>query len=160
MPDVLSHCQPARVLFLEASDRMLSQARRRIQSHALANRVEFRHGTQADLRADERFTVIMLPFVLDLFSDATLTRQFLPPLLRAVVPGGVWLVTDFVNSPQLIHRFTLRLMYLFFRLISGIEAQRLPDWQRAFRNAGLRPMRQQTAAGGQVESSWWAIKPG
>lgn len=160
--EVLVHCAPKHVLFLEASAQMLARARRRVQSHPLAGcplagRVEFRHGTEADVRPGETFSVVMLPFVLDLLPENDLKQTFLPSLIRATAPGGVWLVTDFVNSPKPAHRLILKTMYLFFRLVSGIRATRLPDSYRLLTDAGLRLIDRHSVIGGQVEASYWTL---
>ena len=155
LPDVLTRSKPKRILFVESSRQMLLRARRRVESHPLAGRVDFRLGTEADIRPGETFTVVMLPFVLDLSPDTILKTAFLPPLLRATAPGGLWLITDFVNSPGRLHRLILRMMYLFFRLVSGIRATRLPDTHRLLAEAGLTLLNRQLTAGGQVEASCW-----
>lgn len=159
LAELLTQCQPRHVLFLEASAKMLTRARRRVQDHPLAGRVEFRHGTEADLPWGEAFGVVIVPFVLDLFPEAVLKFRFLPPLLRVTAPGGCWLVTDFVYSPRLPHQLILKTMYRFFRLVSGIEARQLPDWRRMLTEAGLSPEGQRVVAGGQVQTGWWRAYP-
>lgn len=157
LAEVLTHCQPSRVLFLEASAKMLTRARRRVQQHPLVGRVEFRHGTEVSLPSGEVFGVVIVPFVLDLFPAATLRSNLLPPLLRATAPGGRWLVTDFIHSPSPRHRLILKTMYRFFRLVSGVEARQLPDWPRLLAEAGLTSEEQAVAAGGQVQTGWWVL---
>ncbi|MBC8152736.1 MAG: class I SAM-dependent methyltransferase [Bacteroidetes bacterium] len=154
---LLADCQPTRILFLEASVAMLRRARCRVQHHPLVGRVEFRHGTQVSLQSGEVFGVVIVPFVLDLFPEATLRTHLLPPLLRVTAPGGHWLATDFVNSPRLYHRLVLKTMYRFFRLVSGVEARQLPDWPRLLSEAGLTSEEQAVAAGGQVQTGWWVL---
>lgn len=159
LAELLTQCQPRHVLFLEASAKMLTRARRRVQDHPLAGRVEFRHGTESNLRSGDVFGVIIIPFVLDLFPEAMLKFRFLPPLIRATAPGGSWLVTDFVYSSCLHHRLVLKTMYRFFGLVSGIEARQLPDWRRMLAEVGLVSDKQQIMAGGQVQTGWWRVHP-
>ncbi len=154
---VLIECSPKHVMFLEASEQMLARARRRVQDNPMAGRVDFRHGTEADLQPGETFSVVMLPFVLDLIPETDLKQAFLPRLIRATAPGGVWLVTDFVNSPRLAHRLILKTMYLFFRLASGIRATHLPDSHRLLTEAGFQLTNRQMAVDGQVEASYWTL---
>ncbi len=158
LAEVLTQCRPARVLFLEASGKMLTKARGRVRHHPLTERVEFREGTESLLQASDAFTVVLLPFVLDVSPEPVLARQFLPPLLRATLPGGLWLVTDFIHSPRLQHRLLLQTMYFFFRLVTGLQARQLPDWPRLLTEAGLIPGAQQTAANGQVQTGVWYTK--
>ncbi len=139
--EVLKIFPGCRVLHLEASGAMNRQTTRRLLRHPPPNTipgtVEFRTGDETTLRPGERFDLILLPFVLDLFTEDTLTTRFLPRLRAATASGGQWLVTDFVNSPVWYHRALLWVMFRFFRLVAGIEARQLPDWQRLLTDAGF-----------------------
>lgn len=155
---VLTQGQPGTILFVEASSAMLVKARRRVQHHPLFERVIFRHGTETSLLPGETFDVVILPFVLDVLPETALTQRFLPALLGVTAPGGCWLVTDFVPSPKVHHRLLLQTMYVFFGLVSGIEARQLPNWPHLLTRAGLVPGPQQNAVGGQVQTGVWFTK--
>ncbi len=139
---VLTGCQPRQVVYLEPSGQMLTLAKRRVArlllAQRLAQRVEFRCGTQAAIGPHEQFDVIMTPFVLDLFLSTTLQQAVLPQLWRAMHPQGLLLATDFDRPKTTGQRWLLWLMYRFFRLTTGIEARQLPDWVLLLTNAGFR----------------------
>jgi hypothetical protein len=61
-------------------------------------------------------------------------------------PGGFWLAADFVQTPgtgifQIRNRILLKTMYLFFRVVSRIQAVSLPDWQNILAAYSLVPQK-------------------
>jgi SAM-dependent methyltransferase len=143
LPALLKHTASREIVFLEASDKMLAKARKNAPTQQEACRVIFRLGTEADIGPEEKFDVILTYFFLDLFSPALL-NQITHRLHQALVPGGLWLVSDFVKPPgpglrQAAAACLFRSMYLFFRLTCGISAATLPDWQRVLARHGLIP---------------------
>ncbi|MBC7892099.1 MAG: methyltransferase domain-containing protein [Sphingobacteriaceae bacterium] len=127
---------PATVTFVEQSGAMRRRAQRRVAGLPNAGLVTFTDSSQ-NLPAAQ-FDALLTPYVLDLFTDIQLEQEFLPPLLAALDPGGLWLFTDFVTPPKGWQRALLRGMYAFFRLTAGIPARHLPDFEEAFRQAGFR----------------------
>lgn len=127
LEQILTTCAPRKVVYLEASGRMLHRARRRVREDG---RVHFRHGTERSLLPDEQFDAVFTPFVLDLFSEKRLVGHLLPSLYAALRPGGKWFCTDFFRPDTAWKAFLLQSMYRFFRLTASIEARRLPDWPR------------------------------
>lgn len=152
---VLTRLRPRYVLYLEASAQMLSRAAHRTDRHPLRCCVTFRQGTQAELAPGESFDVVLLPFVLDLYTDETLRSVLLPPLLTALAPGGQLLVTDFDQPRTAPQRLILWAMYRFFRLSTGIEARRLPDWPRLLTQAGLTETEPVQLRNGQLRTGIW-----
>ncbi|WP_040005633.1 class I SAM-dependent methyltransferase [Fibrisoma limi] len=154
---ILTQCQPSQVLYLETSARMLAQASGRMFQKPILGSVEFRLGDETALRPDERFDVIITPFVLDLFTEQTLAQRMLPRLRQALNPDGHWLVTDFVRTDKWTHQALLWLMITFFRLTAGIETRQLANWPRLLRKAGLIRLESRSAVGGMVVSEIWRL---
>src|SRR5919199_4607929 len=96
LEQLLKHYKPGHILYLESSGQMVAQASRRMVRKAVLGSVEFRVGDETSLRPDEKFDVVITPFLLDLFTQSTLQAQLIPRLLHALAPDGNWLVTDFV----------------------------------------------------------------
>ncbi len=144
------------VLFLESSARMVGQATRRFLRLTDPASITFRVGNETALRSDEQFDAIITPFVLDLFTQETLDTHLIPHLRRTLKPGGVWLVTDFVNTPVWWQRVLLWAMIRFFRLTAGIETRQLVNWQQTLQNAGLTRQAQQSAVRGMVSAEVWS----
>lgn len=140
---LLSQTRCREVVFLEASAKMLARAQALIgPKHA--GRVSFRLGTQENLAPEDKFDVILSPFFLDLFAPMLL-HKITSRLHQALMPGGCWLVSDFVRLPgrglrQALAATLLGSMYLFFRLTCGISAASLPDWQQHLAGLGLKPV--------------------
>ncbi len=151
--EVLKKFPGCRVLHLEASAAMNRRATRLLLRQLPIGSVEFRTGDETTLGPGEQFDLILLPFVLDLFSETTLTTTFLPRLRAATGAGGQWLVTDFVNSPVWYHRALLWIMFRFFRLVARIESRQLPGWQRLLAEAGLGQQAETARLNGLVVST-------
>ncbi len=151
----LVNSRPGRVLYLETSAQMLARASRRMIRRAKPGSVEFRVGDETTLSPDERFDVLMTPFVLDLFTEQTLTTHLLPRLTAALKPGGQWLVTDFMPTGVWWQRVLLWAMIRFFRLTAGIEARHLADWPRLLAEAGLVQQERQVFVRGMVSADVW-----
>jgi tRNA (cmo5U34)-methyltransferase len=114
----------ARILYVEASSRMISFAKAKLAPWG--DRVQYVHGTEADLPQDGSFQVVVANFYFDLFEDDSL------PGVLAIIRGalhddGKLLVADFVDETSW-HRKFLRLMYRFFGWATGMRSVRLPRW--------------------------------
>lgn len=152
---ILRSCQPKRVVYLDLSAQMVARASRRMVRQGVPGAVEFRVGDIASLAADERFDVIITPFLLDLFTEQTLRRRVLPPLRQALKPGGQWLVTDFVQPQTGWQKLLLWAMIAFFRLTASVETRTLADWQRLFSESGLTLQKRRSQVGGMVSTEVW-----
>ncbi len=130
------------ILYLEASSAMLQLAEQRYQRHTAAHSctVTFRLGNEQSLQPQEQFEAILTPFLLDLFPASRL-QQLMARLAKALVPDGRWLFADFwplQQPPPLWQQLLLRVMYLFFGVVSQIEARQLPDYNAHFSALGFR----------------------
>jgi len=152
--EVLRRRPGASVLYLEASGRMLTRARTRLarERPAAGGQVEFRHGTQNDLAAPERFDALVLFFVLDCLAAEELGPG-LARLRASQRPGAPWLLADFRPARRGWRRALLALMYGFFRLSTGLRARELPRLREALGRLGLRRSGQQLFLGGAVEAA-------
>jgi ubiquinone/menaquinone biosynthesis C-methylase UbiE len=118
--------------YVEISANMLELARKR---HFRHNRVTFVHASIEDYPAPEQYDVIMTPFLFDNFSPVRAQAVF-QKLNDSLKNGALWLFTDFhidKNLNRIWQKALLRSMYIFFRNISQVEADQLPDMQSLFR---------------------------
>ncbi|GAB4043562.1 class I SAM-dependent methyltransferase [Spirosoma litoris] len=155
LEQILLKCQPKHVIYLETSSCMLARASQRLVRKALVGSVEFRVGDESSVMTDERFDVILTPFVLDLFTDQTLHTVFLPRLRAGLKTSGVWLVTDFVEPKIWWQKGLLWTMIQFFRLTAGIQTTHLADWQKQLAESGLTCKERQIQVGGMVSAEVW-----
>lgn len=133
--------------YIDLSPRMIDLAKKR--SGNLSN-VNFIIGTEDTIPA-HTYSVVITNFYLDLFIDKTLDRviaQIKPHLATNVT----WLATDFISEKPW-HKFFTKVMYAFFRVVTRIEANTLPDWQSALKNAGLQQITSQNFYRGFIKSS-------
>jgi len=129
LTELLRQCPAARVLYLETSAAMLAQAQTRLARYApaLAAQVEFRRGSERDLRPEKQFDAVITFFVLDCFTLAEFPGA-MARLQAARRPGAPWLVADFLPPRNWWQRGLLRAMYLFFGATVGLRARQLPPW--------------------------------
>jgi tRNA (cmo5U34)-methyltransferase len=148
LTELLRHCPAARVLYLETSAAMLARAQsrlRRVAPGAVAQ-VEFRQGSEQALAPAEQFDAVVTFFVLDCFTLAEFPAA-LARLQTARRPRAPWLVADFQPPRTWWQRALLRVMYLFFKITVGLQAQQLPPWPTALAALGLKNRYQATYYG-------------
>lgn len=143
---------PAAVAFVEPSSAMRRRAAKRVENEPGAARVAFLKKS-GELTGQPPFDVLVTPFVLDLFTDAQLQGEFLPPILAALTPNARWLFTDFVRPQSRGQALLIRVMYTFFRLLAGIPARRLPEYAAHFQRTRFRKTVTQFFFGGLIESA-------
>lgn len=150
LAEVLRRRPAARVLYLEASPRMLARAQARL-APGQRTQVEFRHGTQAALAAGETFDAVLTFFVLDCIAGPELPAA-LDQLHTALRLGGRWLLADFRPARRGWRRWLLAAMFWFFRLTTRLRARELPDFAAALVARGLRGEAKGRFYGGATEA--------
>jgi ubiquinone/menaquinone biosynthesis C-methylase UbiE len=146
LQELLARKKLQKVVYLEASGRMLDLTRKKLKglSPALTATVELRHGTEQRLNPAEPFDVIVTHFFLDIFAPARL-QQVTASLKKVLNPHGLWLITDFrLSGTQTGLRYwwkkvLVRSMYLFFRIFCRISGKTLPDFEHVFTELGMQP---------------------
>ena len=143
LPYLLERPEVIHVTYLEASAAMLRQAQQKIR-HLDPQRIaiaEFVHGDERSLKENDRFSVVITNFVLDMYEGAALDT-LMRRLADQLTPEGRWLFTDFRLSARKKHRWWQRLatraMYIFFHIAAGIAQQSLPPYDEHFRAHGFR----------------------
>lgn len=145
----------SRVVYLDASARMVARASRRVLNRQLLGTVEFRVGDETTLQPTDQFDAVITPFVLDLFTGQTLRTRLLPRLRTTLKPGGQWLVTDFVPATGWSKKMLIQTMIWFFRLTANIEARQLADWQSLMPEMDLTLQERSPQLGGLVSAEIW-----
>ena len=151
--DILKEKEVRSITYVELSEVMLNSAKDKAMS---SPNINFVLGSAHQLNDDQAYDAILTPFVLDLYND-----QALGTLLRALdkllLPGGVWLVSDFKVTPAFgWRRFwqsaLVKSMYLFFSLVSDLRVYRLPDYDAAFKHLGYKTVHHCSFLKGLVHS--------
>ena len=141
LTEMLEQTKPAKIVYLEASEKMLERSKKRyaFSPKNARTKVEFRLGTETSLATSETFDVIITPFLLDLFLPENLAK-LMQQLYQNLNPNGLWLVADFEpkNATKFWQKSLLRVMVEFFKLTANLQSNALPDLEKAFRNFPLK----------------------
>jgi tRNA (cmo5U34)-methyltransferase len=148
LSELLTINPTCRVWYVEASQSMIKFAKTNTEGRN--NDVMFIHGTEDDLPGGVVFDAVITHFFFDLFSTAKCGR-IVARIRPAIHPKTIWLVSDFVNTTWW-HSAMLVAMYRFFKVVSGIEANSLPDWQNAMVLGGFREINSEETYGRFIRS--------
>ncbi|MFS2189569.1 class I SAM-dependent methyltransferase [Mucilaginibacter sp. Mucisp84] len=116
------------ITYVEISANMTALSQKRQTGQ---NTVTFINDAVENVKLIANFDVIITPFLFDNFVDKTVDNVFnhLHNLLKT---GGLWLNADFQLTGRWWQNLLLRSMFVFFRLLCGIEASRLPAIEKRF----------------------------
>lgn len=132
LEEIAKHCPSGLAIdYVEISSNMLDLARRR---DCRENQVTFVHTGIEDYAAPMKYDVVMTPFLFDNFSRER-AREVFEKLDKILENGALWLFTDFhidQNLNRIWQKALLRSMYIFFKNISHVEADQLPDMLTLF----------------------------
>jgi ubiquinone/menaquinone biosynthesis C-methylase UbiE len=150
----------ARIVCIDASEKMLVQARRRmlLQMDNSCN-VEF---VRADVLAwvppTRKFDLIATNFFLDCFPREQL-EKVIRLLATAATPSSNWLLADFQLASRGLKRVRSRLilwsMYSFFRAVTCLPASHLAIPDDFLIQAGYTLNRRVESEWGLLHSDWW-----
>lgn len=120
------------ITYVEISANMtaLSQKRKTDQ-----NTVTFINDAVENVKLLPDFDVVITPFLFDNFVDVTVDSVF-SHLHNLLKPGGLWLNADFQLTGRWWQNVLLKSMFIFFRLLCGIEASKLPAIEQRFNTTG------------------------
>lgn len=133
--------------YIDLSPKMIELAKGKTGNPSSVN---FITGTEQNIPS-HAYTVVITNFYLDLFSDKKL-NEVIDIIKPRLADNVIWLATDFI-SEKTWHRIFLKVMYVFFKIVTRIEAGSLPDWQSALSHAGFREVKSKNFYGGFIKSS-------
>jgi hypothetical protein len=99
--------------------------------------------------------VVITNFYLDLFKNDSLS-DVLQKIKNHLNPNAGWIAADFVNRSW-THRLVLKTMYIFFKLVSKIEASELPDWRGRIESFGARKVESKSFYGNFIETAYFRL---
>lgn len=123
--------------YVDISDKMISISRKRLEQSIPEKKhlPQFICGSVNEIPVDQKFDLIITPYVLDCFGGEDLT-EIMRQLDAHLTPNGTWLFTDFnIPGKGLNKSFSLlriRAMYFAFNVICGLGIKRLPDFKNEF----------------------------
>ncbi len=146
----LSNIHPTglNITYVEIAEHMMALSQKR---NIASNKVTFINDAIENIVLSTDFDVVITPFLFDNFTEQTLEKVFahIHSLLKK---DGLWLNTDFQLTGKWWQQVLLKTMFLFFKVICGIEASRLPAIGRRFTEAGYKVVDRKTFFGDFIVS--------
>ncbi len=121
-----------RIYYLDASSRMMEISKKLIPTPE-QERIEFKIGTENEIPPHYKFDGVITFYFLDLFREDKKEKIF-EKIHQHLKSGGVWLHADFLPAKRLLAIIKEKLMFLFFKIFSHIEANRIHEDQKLFRD--------------------------
>jgi SAM-dependent methyltransferase len=153
----------AQVDSVEQSSGMLALAQARLRKlHLDSERIRFWPADARTIDLHGPYDLIATHFFLDCF-----WLDELRPLIARVgehcAPGGCWLVSEFglpdAGWPRAAAGALIWTMYSFFRIATGLQVSRLPEYGPVLEENGFRIHRRCVTAGGLLVSELWERPP-
>jgi ubiquinone/menaquinone biosynthesis C-methylase UbiE len=143
--DELTKIHPAglQITYVEISANMLALSQKRTTGQ---NEVIFINDAVENVKFTAGFDVMITPFLFDNFVNETVASVF-NHLHNLLKPHGLWLNADFQLTGRWWQNVLLKSMFVFFRLLCGIEASRLPAIEQRFNAAGYDVIEDKTFFG-------------
>jgi len=102
--------------------------------------------------------VIATHFFLDCLTQAQVS-ELGHTLARATLPGSLWVISEFgvpaAEPWRSLARAYVQSLYVAFRLLTGLQVQRLPDISQALEAAGWRRLKRVPRLHGFLYSELW-----
>ena len=137
------------ITYVDVSDRMIAASKKR---NTGKNEVTFINAAIENSRLQDNFDVVITPFLLDNFTNENLQKIF-ARIDQLLLPGGLWLNTDFQLTGKRWQKIMAGSMLIFFRIICSIEAKKLPDILNCFSSNGYQVVEQKTFWGDFILSA-------
>lgn len=135
--------------FWEKSPAMLKLAKK----HLSGSKLRFHLG---EFQSQRKADFIFLPFVLDTLSDEQLEKLLLQ-LRENLNPSGKVVFSDFFPPTTFLQITVLKLMILFFRLVTSHSRKDLPDYEYFFVKTGYQKMEEKCWKKGWIRAQVWVL---
>ncbi|MEN0054413.1 MAG: class I SAM-dependent methyltransferase [Mucilaginibacter sp.] len=134
------HASGLHITYVEVAANMIALSQKRNIGN---NQVAYINNAIENVSLANDFDVAITPFLFDNFTEQTLATVFnhIHALLK---PGGLWLNADFQLTGKWWQQFLLKSMFIFFRIVCGIEASKLPQIEAYFTQNTYKPIGQKT----------------
>jgi hypothetical protein len=148
---ITSDLQPSEIVYIEKSAEMISLSKNRYPPTALL----YGYGGEEQFQEYGSFDIVFTPFFLDLFPEPWLDKHIVSPLISVLKPSGFWLLVDFFPTSHLFFTFLTKIMYTFFRMVSGVTNAELADYPKLLSQNKLTLMHSVEWMNGYVKAQVW-----
>ena len=122
------------ITYVEVAAGMMALSQKRDTGN---NQVNFINDAIENVYLAPNFDVVITPFLFDNFTNETLKTVF-DHIHVLLMRGGIWLNCDFQLTGKWWQGFLLKSMFIFFRMVCGIEAGKLPEINGCFNLNGYK----------------------
>ena len=140
------HPSELSITYVEVSANMMALSRKRDTG---SNNVIYINDAIENVQDGVVYDVVLTPFLFDNFTEDTLQKVFIHIHTR-LKPNGTWLNNNFQLTGKWWQNVMLKSMFVFFRLICGIEAKRLPQIKKQFERSNYHSIDSRTFFGGFI----------
>ncbi len=152
---------------IDMSSAMLALSHERVikagaQSRARFYQADVRYGLPVSCGAasGQTYDLIVTHFMLDCLTGPQV-RDLVGNILPSLVPGAVWVVSDFAVPPKWIvslgAKLLIRCLYFGFRCLTGLRVHSLPDHASILREAGFENEVTHESLGSILRSELWRL---
>ncbi len=141
----------ASIDYVDLSAKMIELARARAGDERVAYRQQ--NALEIELPRNE-LDLLVTHFFLDCLTEDQ-ARALIASLTRAAKPDAKWLISEF-RETSFWARGIVRLLYLFFRIATGLRTNRLIDHHPLLEQKGWRLECEQTERFGLLASELWS----
>tara|TARA_R100001015_G_C4596848_1_gene152023 strand:- start:334 stop:975 length:642 start_codon:yes stop_codon:yes gene_type:complete len=156
LPDLWKLRPKLHIDFLDASQKMINKAEKRLRRKPNA-KIRFISGTENDIEPDATYDAILTFFFLDLFPTEK-KLKVAKKLNTHLKKGGIWLHADFNEAHTFMQRMREKSMFLFFKMVSNIEADKITDDSLVFDQLNLHLQRKKINPKAGVYSAIYKIE--
>jgi ubiquinone/menaquinone biosynthesis C-methylase UbiE len=128
------HPSGLNITYVEIAAHMMALSQKR---NTDSNNVTFINDAIENVALPPNFDVVITPFLFDNFTEQTFKKVF-AHIAQLLKNDGLWLNTDFQLTGKWWQGVLLKSMFLFFKVICGIEASKLPAIARCFDDGGYK----------------------
>lgn len=147
--------------YAELSDVMIEKTKTRISRLNHSSSIEFSNDWTT--WKEQSFNFIILPFVLDCYSETEL-QSLISELVSCLSPKGKILFIDFNQEPEFGYEADfakaglITMLYAFFNIATGISATKLPAFNSLFIAQGLIAEKRILIKKGWIQAVCWSVR--
>ena len=138
---ILEQLNTPKITYLELSKKMISQA----QVRPIKGTIDWVHADFLSWQTVQKFDAIYCPFFLDVFPESEL-NAVIEKVKKSMKSGARLYVLDFQRGNG-FQRVLTELMVLFFRIFSGLKANRLLNIHSILEQGGFRLEKEELSYG-------------
>lgn len=136
--------------YIDLSANMLELAR----SRAGTDSVTYHHADALTIPLPAaHYDLVVTHFFLDCLSEDE-AKSLVVKMTASIKPNARWLISEF-REPAMWARAIVQILYLFFRITTGLRTRRLIDHHPLLTRAGFVLVREETGGFGLLASELW-----